>query len=408
MAEELTPPEALTPPEELTPPKPVAPIKKQQATKMIKLDPQTIEQLDVKIREFVDEVLESEVQSDPFKNKVAAIHNLGTKEIRKAANVSNRILEQPIRGLDEDSAVSSALLELRRIVEDLDPTNQDGGQRKLLGIIPLGNKLTDYFQKYQSSQKQIDAILNALYHGQDTLRKDNAVLEQEKVNLWNIMQRLQQYIYVCQELDEAMEKKLATIESQNPEKARVVKEEMLFYMRQKVQDLMTQLAVSVQGYLAMDMIRKSNLELIKGVDRASTTTVSALRTAVIVAQALSNQRLVLDQITALNTTTGNLIESTSEMMKQQSERIYRQASESTVDMAQLQTAFNNLFQTLDMVADYKVRALDHMSETIKALSTEVTRARSYVDRVRGETVLEVSENLALPEEDEADENQIDF
>ena len=71
-------------------------------------------------------------------------------------------------------------------------------------------------------------------------------------------------------------------------------------MRQKRQDLLTQLAVSVQGYLALDLIRRNNVELIKGVDRATTTTISALRTAVIVAQALSDQKLVLDQITALN------------------------------------------------------------------------------------------------------------
>ena len=70
------------------------------------------------------------------------------------------------------------------------------------------------------------------------------------------------------------------------ERERVVREEMLFYARQKVTDLLTQLAVNIQGYLALDMIRKNNLELMKGVDRATTTTVAALRTAVIVAQAL--------------------------------------------------------------------------------------------------------------------------
>jgi uncharacterized protein YaaN involved in tellurite resistance len=66
----------------------------------------------------------------------------------------------------------------------------------------------------------------------------------------------------------------AELQGQDPEKARVVREEMLFYLRQKVQDLQTQLAVSIQGYLALDVVRKNNLELIKGVDRASTTTIS--------------------------------------------------------------------------------------------------------------------------------------
>ena len=65
---------------------------------------------------------------------------------------------------------------------------------------------------------------------------------------------------------------------------------------QRVQDLLTQMAVTVQGYLALDLVKKNNVELIKGVDRASTTTVAALRTAVTVAQALVGQKLVLDQI----------------------------------------------------------------------------------------------------------------
>src|SRR3546814_3938459 len=72
------------------------------------------------------------------------------------------------------------------------------------------------------------------------------------------------------------------------------------------------MAVTVQGYLALDLVKKNNVELVKGVDRASTTTVSALRTAVTVAQALTNQKLVLEQITALNTTTANIIDSTGE------------------------------------------------------------------------------------------------
>ena len=107
---------------------------------------------------------------------------------------------------------------------------------------------------------------------------------------------------------------------------------MLFSIRQKNQDLLTQLAVSVQGYLALDVIRRNNIELIKGVQRATTTTISALRTAVIVAQALADQKLVLDQITALNTTTSNLIESTSEMLHQQSGKINEQAASSTVEL----------------------------------------------------------------------------
>jgi uncharacterized protein YaaN involved in tellurite resistance len=129
-------------------------------------------------------------------------------------------------------------------------------------------------------------------------------------------------------------------------------------------------------------VRKNNLELIKGVDRATTTTVAALRTAVIVAQALANQKLVLDQIDALNTTTSKMIQSTSELLANQSVDIQRQAASSTVSVEALQSAFANIYQAMDAVDTFKTEALASMSTTISALSTEVDKAQTYLARVR--------------------------
>lgn len=391
MANELVPPESLTPPASLTPPEPVQPVAQEQASQMVKMDSATITHLDDKVKEFTDIVLKSDVQSDPFKERVEAIHDLGAKEIRASANVSNRMLDKPVKamesGLFNDTApISKSLVDLRKTVEDLDPAHQGDlfSPQKLLGVIPFGNKLRDYFLRYQSSQSHINAIINALYAGQDELRKDNAAIEQEKLNLWNLMGQLQQYVYVGKKIDSALEDRINSIEASDPEKARVVKEEMLFYVRQKVQDLLTQQAVNIQGYLALDMVRRNNLELIKGVDRATTTTVSALRTAVIVAQALANQKLVLDQITALNTTTSSLIESTSMLLRKQTVEIHQQAASATLSIESLQKAFANIYESMDMIANYKVEALATMKQTVDTLSTEVQKAQTYLDRVRGE------------------------
>src|SRR5690349_21883782 len=128
---------------------------------------------------------------------------------------------------------------------------------------------------------------------------------------------------------------------------------MLVPGRQKHQDLLTQLAVSVQGYLALDIIRRNNMELVRGVQRATTTTVAALRTAVIVAQALANQKLVLDQITALNTTTSGLIESTSQLLATQSVAIHQESASATVSIEKLQAAFANIYQTMDAIDTFK-------------------------------------------------------
>lgn len=381
--------------EPLTPPAPVAPVAPDKAQSMVKLEPETLTGLNAKVQEFVSAVLTLHPHSDEFKSKIANVHNLGSAEIRAAANTSNRMLQRPTQSLknglfDDGAPIARTLTDLRKTVEDLDPSRQGDlfAPKKLFGIIPFGNRLRDYFLQYQSAQSHINAILQGLYNGQDELRKDNAAIEQEKANLWAMMQKLEQYVYVGKQLDTELEGRINEIEAQNQEKARIVKEEVLFYLRQKVQDLLTQLAVSIQGYLALDMIRKNNLELIKGVDRATTTTISALRTAVIVAQALANQKLVLDQINALNTTTSNLIESTSAMLKQQSGQIQQQAVSATVSLDKLKKAFANIYQTMDMMADYKIKALDNMRQTVDVLSTEVDKAKKYVAQAReAETII---------------------
>ena len=203
----------------------------------------------------------------------------------------------------------------------------------------------------------------------------------EKQNLWAAMGRLNQYVYVAERLDARLSAMIAELELSDPDRAKALSQDVLFYVRQKHQDLLTQLAVSIQSYLAIDIIIKNNIELIKGVDRASTTTVSALRTAVIVAQALGNQKLVLDQITALNTTTSDLIQRTSEMMRDNSAKIQQQAATATIGLPQLQAAFQNIYATMDSIDTFKLQALDNMAATIGVLENEVSKSREYLDRV---------------------------
>jgi uncharacterized protein YaaN involved in tellurite resistance len=375
---------ALTPPSELTlqAPEPVKAVEPAKAGGMVPIPAAALPALDQKVADYADSIVTLDVHSPAFTAKADDVRTMGNDEIRASAETSNKLLASPVRAMQKNSdtgAVATTLIDLRRTVEDLDP-KQATGIKKLLGMIPLGDKLRDYFHKYESAQAHIDAILKALLDGQDELRKDNAALDQEKVHLWETMQRLAQYAYVAEHLDKALEAKIAQLS--DAEKAKVLRDDVLYAVRQKHQDLLTQLAVSIQGYLAIDLVRKNNLELIKGVDRATTTTISALRTAVIVAQALANQKLVLDQITALNTTTANLIESTSQLLATQGVAIQKQSAEATVGMQSLQRSFDNVYQAMDSIDTFKVAALDSMKQTIGTLQGEVDKAQSYLARVR--------------------------
>jgi uncharacterized protein YaaN involved in tellurite resistance len=385
--QELAPPQALV----LEPPVAALPVPVESASGRVHLKPEDVQELDAQVRQFIADITTHDSQDPVFKQAVERIHSMGNKDIEASASVSNRMLERPVKSLqdglfDKGAEIGRGLVDLRRQIEELDPSRQGDlfSVRKLLGLIPLGNRVADYFARYQSSQTHLNAIIEALRRGKDELLRDNAAIEQEKINLWTLMERLEKYILLGRKLDGELDAKARSVEASDAEKARVIREEMLFYTRQKVMDLLTQMSVNIQGYLALDLIRKNNLELIKGVDRATTTTVAALRTAVIVAQALSNQKLVLDQISALNTTTGNLIATTSEMLRDQSTAIHQQAASSTIEIAKLQQAFQNIYQTMDAISDFKVKALEAMQTTVNTLGEEVTKSRTYLDRVRSQ------------------------
>jgi uncharacterized protein YaaN involved in tellurite resistance len=368
----------------LSPPDPVPVVTVEKATGLVPLDDAQKTELDLRVDKFIDELVSLQAGSPEFGKRAESLMRMGSREIAEAAGQSNRFLDRPVRAIAKESSVGTDLTELRRTVEALDPGRHSlSTPKKLLGIVPFGNKVKDYFESYTSAQSHIAAILQKLAVGKDELLKDNAAVDVERQALWAAMKRLEQMIHVSKALDAGLEEKASELDSLEPAKAKAVRETALFYARQRSTDLLTQMAVTVQGYLALDLVKKNNVELIKGVDRASTTTVSALRTAVTVAQAMTNQKLVLGSITALNTTTSNIIESTAELLKQQTAAIHQQAASATVPVETLKKAFENIYQTMDAIDNFKSQALVSMKTTVDALSHEVEKSRGYIARAEG-------------------------
>ena len=366
----------------LEPPAPLQSVQAEQAAGLVPLKDEQKSQLDEKVESFVAELVALDANSPEFGKKVDQLTTMGRREIAEAAGASNRFLDRPVKAIDKDTGIGADLTQLRRTVEDLDP-GRGVKPRKLFGFIPWGGGLRNYFMKYQSAQTHISKILAALASGKDELLMDNAAIDVERANMWKTMGKLHQMIHISKAMDAALENKADELDATDPAKAKAIRETALFYTRQRTTDLLTQMAVTVQGYLALDLVKKNNVELVKGVDRASTTTVAALRTAVTVAQALTNQKLVLDQITALNTTTANMIESTGELLKTQSAEIHKQAASATIPLETLQRAFQNIYDTMDAIDRFKLEALGNMKQTVNVLTSEVEKSRGYIARAEG-------------------------
>ncbi|MGW1764460.1 toxic anion resistance protein [Streptomyces sp. NPDC002073] len=379
----------------LTAPEPVPVVRKEQAAGLVPLQDGVREEMARRAGEYVGTLAGLDARSPEFATRIGEIAGLGAGEIRTAAQQSNRMLERAVRSLGADGGadaqvrVAGSLVELRRTVEDLDPRDSPGkGARRFLSKLPGGNKFRDHVAKYASSQATLNKIVGALRGGQDELRRDNAALHTERARLWETMGKLQEYAVLTEALDAAVEERITETGATDAQQADVLRADVLFPVRQKHQDLLTQLAVCAQGYLAMDVVRRNNDELIKGVERAATTTVSALRIAVMLASALDSQRKVVEQVNTLRNTTEDLIRGNAEMLATQSGEIQRIAADPAVGAETLRTAFAQIYKTLDAIDTFKVQATENMAATVESLTGELQAASAHLARTRTTGALE--------------------
>lgn len=318
-----------------------------------------------------------------------AVDEMGIEVQRQAAHQSE-MLKAPIRKLahqgDDGGPVANALSSLRGRMQALDPNRHSlsrGGLDRLLALVPgVGNGLQRYFRKYESAQEALDAIIRDLEAGRDMLRRDNLTLSDDQEALRETLVQLRRQIELGRLIDERLESRVATLGEEDSQRG-FIEEELLFPLRQRIVDLQQQLAVSQQGVLALEVVIRNNRELIRGVDRAINVTVSALSVAVTVALALANQRLVLDRVEAINTTTSDMIAGTAKSLRGQGVEIQNRSASAMLDMQKLEQAFGDVLAAIDDISRYRHEALPTLNaqiDRLEGLARQGDDAISRLDR----------------------------
>ncbi|HRF13187.1 MAG: Toxic anion resistance protein (TelA) [Candidatus Accumulibacter phosphatis] len=323
----------------------------------------------VQARQFVDHLLErAAAQQAAGRDEVEHLGHLEQAELARRS----AMLKEPLRALagraEDGGDVAQALLALRDRVEELDPARFDlepGFATRLIGYIPgIGTPLKRYFSRYESVSTVIDRILQSLRAGKEQLRRDNLTLQGDQEEMHALAERLEHSIGLSRLVDAELEQRLATQIEPDTAQARFVAEELLFPLRQRIQDMQQQLLVGQQGYLTTEVIVRNNRELMRGVDRAVNVTVNALQTAVALALALANQKIVLDKVQTITDTTNKLIGATAARLKSQGVDIHRQAAATQLDLEVLRKAFSDVRAALDALASFRRAALPEMAKSI--------------------------------------------
>ena len=317
-------------------------------------------------------------------NILKPLDNFGLNEMTKSAShnemLSTRFVDLNKGGKDADN-ISEKLMELNKQMKDLDPSKVDFAKKGVLGNIM--NPVRKYFAKYEKAEVAISEIVESLDKSSKVLQNDNITLMNEETYLREVTNKLLADIELGKQMDASIEAQIQTaeIEGVDSDKISFVKEEILFPLRQRIMDMQQMIVVNQQGIVSLNVIRRNNKELIRGVMRAKNVTVSALRTGVMVASALYDQKIVMDKINILNQTTENIIETTSHMLKEQGSEIQKHSAETMISPDVLKASFAEALQAIQDVSTYKEQALPQMKETINMFSDMAEDGKKVVAKI---------------------------
>jgi uncharacterized protein YaaN involved in tellurite resistance len=329
------------------------------------IDPVAVERIERLVAEYVDSITSMAVGGPEYGRAITAIGQLGERDFVATSAMSGRLLDrrfQAMRSLLAARApLARQLADLRKVTSSLDPTSvgptRPGGRRSARDELA---DLDRYFERFARSQPRLEELLGSLAEGRLSLEQDNAAIVTEQASLATEMETLRQYAFLAGRLDEELSARIDELAARDAARAESLRLDMLPVVRRRRQEVLTQLAIVMQGYAALRIVEDNNAEVIRAVASAIATTTAALRTAVMVAGAAASQRVALGQLEA-----ARLAAST---MADQAAALEAGVSGSEGRVAMLRQAWAEVNAALDRVDAQKAQVLRTISEADRELT----------------------------------------
>ena len=247
------------------------------------LSPQALADIEAAAGPFVDGLFRAAPGSDAYRRAIGAIDGLGDREVRTTTRIVAAFHERPRQALGE---VLAERAPLRHNLERLNRTARD--------VEDVASDTTTSTTELASAVRRAETcvreVVPALEAAGQALEQDNAELAQQEGALWAQILTLRRYAALAARLDDLIVERIASIEADDDSTARSLRDDALLAVRHRRRDLLLQLAVASQGYAALRLIEQDNLQVIWAIRGATTTTVSALRVALLVAQTMGDRR----------------------------------------------------------------------------------------------------------------------
>lgn len=367
-------------------------------------------EMDKDVDLVVSDIMKADLHSQRLKDIVASIETMGQDVARRNAAAHKRLLDRPLRYLKGEASdptlkVLEQLDSLRGMAIKLNPKESQGYKNnRFLGFsLPfnLGKKADNVMQNFRNSQDQLNDISENLRAGREELEADNIAMEDERTEQFARLSEHEQNAYIAASLYVKLKKRVETIRTTEPLRASAIEHELMYPLGQKRLDFLQDMAVAMNSYMSYQTIIMNNRELIRGVNRALSTTMQALTDAVIQSQMLDRQERTQASLQALNQTASDIILANAHRNEIQGLAIAKASSQATLDVKALSETMESIVRTVEGIQNHRKASLEVMEQNAEMLQSLVQRGKEGMDTIAraraGNIMEEVSAAAEKPE-----------
>lgn len=367
----------------LTPPDTLLPVVPAQTKGAVQLPSERQAKLDQQLDAFVGSLFNEDLRSDAFRQRLDQAFSLGRKEIADATTLSNAFTDRNFVG-QESTPAYKAIADMRQLFDSLNPAREGDlfSPTKVLGIpVPFGNKLARYLRRYESASKQIGSLHAHVLEAKDDVAKGVAELGLVRQNLWDALGNLEAVEYFVTKLDERLTQQVQSLRATDEHRAKALEQEVLYYVRQNVGDILATKALTINAYNVAGELRKTGREVMTGCDRTATLGMAALSIAVTLARATGQQMKVMEMLVGSKKSIEDLISWTGTALNEHVQRTTEFSSNPLLGVQALQDMFDQTFRAMDTMDNFRTQALEAMksnndmlrgqlAEQVKRISNE--------------------------------------
>ncbi|WP_235864542.1 toxic anion resistance protein [Ureibacillus acetophenoni] len=307
------------------------------------------------------------------KNQIAILE-FGKETATEISKFSDRMLST-IRSSKLEK--SSALINnLNKIMDRFDP--QDFKEEKKKNFISkLFNKSKEQLQrilsKYETMNKEIDAVYNEITKYEVEMKQNTIELEQMYDQNLRYFQSLSEHIAAIEVKVEKLTPQLANLEARANEGDQEAIMELeslrrgIELLEQRRYDLEMAQQVSFQSAPQIRLMQQGNNHLIGKINSAFVTTIPIFKQGIIHAVTLKRQKLVSDSMSELDKRTNEMLLKNAENIRSNSVNIARIAGQPSIKIETIETTWQTIMAGIEETKQIQAETVRNREEGRKRI-----------------------------------------